>query len=53
VSLSSAHRKYPSAHIAADDHAKPALMVEQFPDLAERRLQYHRVGDDAADRPNA
>jgi hypothetical protein len=55
VSPGSAPRKHPSTHIAADDHAnKPAVMVGQFPELAERRLQYRRVSDDAAaDRPKA
>ena len=40
--------KHPSTHIANDDHAKPAVMVEQFPDLAVRRLQCRRVVDDAS-----
>jgi hypothetical protein len=47
VSLGSAPRNHPSAHIASDDHAKPAVMVEPFPGLAHR-LQYRRVSDDAA-----
>jgi len=48
VSPGSAPRKHPSAHIVADDRAKPAVMVEPFPDLAERCLQCRRVSDDAA-----
>jgi hypothetical protein len=30
---SGAPRKHPSVHIVNDDHARSAVMVEQFPDL--------------------
>jgi hypothetical protein len=45
---------YSTGQRGRDFPSPPAVMVEQFPDLAGTRLQYNRVSDDvAADQPKA